>query len=40
MTYSDINWLGNQVDFLSFSFSFFFFAVLLGLEDLSSLTMD
>jgi len=39
MTYNDINWLGNQVDFLSFSF-FFFFVVLLGLEDLSSPTMD
>lgn len=36
MTYNDINWLGNQVDFLSFSF----FVVLLGLEDLSSPTMD
>ena len=37
MTYNDINWLGNQVDFLSF---FFFFVVLLGLEELSYPTMD
>ena len=35
MTCNDINWLGNQVDFF-----FLFFAVLLGLEDLSSPTMD
>lgn len=40
MTCNDINWLGNQVGFLSFSLSLFFFAVLLGLEDLSSPTMD